>query len=61
MTPSVARDVVPPLEFRDRDEQGLARTEWFLGNGFAYASEQATRPATIGYCIESNPIALLAW
>ncbi|KAI1617161.1 Alpha/Beta hydrolase protein [Exophiala viscosa] len=35
--------------------------EGFIQTGSAYAQEHGTRPATIGFVLASNPLALLAW
>ncbi|KAJ7583429.1 Alpha/Beta hydrolase protein [Mycena floridula] len=40
---------------------GLERGSTFSRTGSAYALEHATRPATLGFVLGSNPLALLAW
>jgi len=39
----------------------LKRAQEFDKSGIAYNIEQATRPATIGMVVGSDPVALLAW
>ncbi|KAL7267882.1 hypothetical protein RUND412_009516 [Rhizina undulata] len=41
--------------------EGIKKGQKFRTSGNAYAMEHATRPATIGIVLASNPIALLAW
>jgi microsomal epoxide hydrolase len=48
-----------PLE--DVEKEGLDGGDEFGKTGTAYALEQATRPATIGFVLSSSPLALLAW
>jgi len=48
--------VVDPLE-----QQGLKHMQDFYQTGSAYMIEHATRPATVGLALSSNPLALLAW
>ncbi|KAF2801503.1 alpha/beta-hydrolase [Mytilinidion resinicola] len=43
------------------EQAGLARLAQFQSSGSAYMQEHATRPATIGLCLSSSPLALLAW
>ncbi|KAK5094106.1 hypothetical protein LTS08_008735 [Lithohypha guttulata] len=45
----------------ETEKQGLRRLEEWKATGTAYAMEHATRPATIGAVLASNPVALLAW
>lgn len=45
----------------DIEKQGLKRGEAWRATGTAYAMEHATKPSTIGFVLNSNPIALLAW
>jgi len=42
---------------RTNAERGMT----FVASENAYAKEQASRPATIGLILSSNPLALLAW
>ena len=48
-------------EISETEKQGLKRWEEWKATGMAYAMEHATRPATIGTVLASNPIAVLAW
>ncbi|KAL7951790.1 Alpha/Beta hydrolase protein [Trichoderma barbatum] len=45
----------------EKDLAGLKRSEWFSTTAVAYAVMHATRPATSGLVIMSNPLALLVW
>jgi microsomal epoxide hydrolase len=45
----------------DTEKAGIERWEEWKATGTAYAMEHATRPATIGAVLASNPVALLAW
>lgn len=57
----------PDLSESDRQQiskleaQGLVRAKEFERINSAYATEHATKPATIGFVLSSSPIALLAW
>ena len=44
-----------------KEKLGLKRGEDFVNKGSGYSLEHATRPATIGLILGSNPLALLAW
>ncbi|KAJ9495788.1 hypothetical protein H2202_008831 [Exophiala xenobiotica] len=61
--PMLAPDASVRLQsaINDTEQAGLERHNFFLHNGTAYAFEHATRPATIGAVLSSNPLALLAW
>lgn len=39
----------------------LERLDDFISTGVGYGQMHATRPATIGFVLSSNPVALLAW
>lgn len=43
------------------EKAGLARTDWFQTQGYAYNTLQTTRPATAGAFLSDSPVALLAW
>lgn len=43
------------------EKDGLVRWNEWKATGTAYAMEQGTKPATIGFVLSSNPLALLAW
>lgn len=57
------------FNMRDFPRQGLSteethrltRLDTFLSTGAGYAQMHATRSATIGFVLSSNPVALLAW
>jgi microsomal epoxide hydrolase len=44
-----------------QDRQVLARSQEFVNTKQAYALEQGTRPATLGFVLSHNPVGLLAW
>ncbi|KAJ7580187.1 Alpha/Beta hydrolase protein, partial [Mycena floridula] len=52
---------VDPAALEPSDAAGIARGDEFGRFGSSYALEQATRPATLGFVLSSNPLALLAW
>ena len=52
---------VGSLPLEEIEKEGLNRGDEFAKTGTAYALEQATRPATIGFVLSSSPLALLAW
>lgn len=43
------------------EQRGFARAKHFVSQGWAYGIEHGTRPATIGFVLQSSPIALLSW
>lgn len=45
----------------DFERAGVERGMTFIAFENAYAKEQASRPATIGLILSTNPLALLAW
>ncbi|EXJ82861.1 hypothetical protein A1O3_06676 [Capronia epimyces CBS 606.96] len=51
----------PSLSLSEIEQAALDRTGLFSMTNFAYALEQATRPATIGFVLSTNPVALLSW
>lgn len=44
-----------------RDQAGLARTRWYVGEGSGYMVLQSTKPSTLGLGLADSPVALLAW
>lgn len=44
-----------------QDRQVLTRSQEFVNTKQAYALEQGTRPATLGFVLSHNPVGLLAW
>ncbi|KAL1899575.1 hypothetical protein Sste5346_002977 [Sporothrix stenoceras] len=48
-------------EINKSEQEGLDRHMLFKEMGSAYAYAHATRPATMGFVLSSNPVALLAW
>ncbi|KAJ4326756.1 hypothetical protein N0V84_002877 [Fusarium piperis] len=44
-----------------QDRQVLTRSQEFINTKQAYALEQGTKPATLGFVLSHNPIGLLAW
>ncbi|ETN42813.1 uncharacterized protein HMPREF1541_01971 [Cyphellophora europaea CBS 101466] len=56
----------PPASLNDDsiteiEKAGLKRLDEWKATGTAYAMEHATKPATIGFVLSSNPLATLAW
>lgn len=51
----------PMMGLSDVEKKGLQRANDFNALGNAYARMHGTRPATIGLCLASSPLALLAW
>ena len=47
--------------YTSREQQGLARTQWFLTKGHGYRTQQSTKPQTLGYALADSPVGLLAW
>ena len=47
--------------YSKRDQEGLARSQWFLQEGSGYRSTQSTKPQTLGYALADSPVGLLAW
>ncbi|KAL9112013.1 MAG: hypothetical protein Q9227_003633 [Pyrenula ochraceoflavens] len=45
----------------EMEKKGLERANDFKKLGTSYAIQQATRPSTIGFALQSSPVALLAW
>ena len=54
-------DDVDNADLNDWEKRGLERAEEFKRIGSAYALLHATKPATIGLVLASNPLSLLAW
>jgi len=48
-------------EITEAEHKGLRRAREFMQTGSSYAVQHATKPATIGLVLSTNPIALLAW
>lgn len=49
------------LSIEDNEREGLERAVDFRRFGTAYAVEQSTKPATIGFALSASPLAMLAW
>ncbi|KAL3423107.1 epoxide hydrolase 5 [Phlyctema vagabunda] len=59
-TPLLAlQHAVTPYTAKER--AGLARSEWFVKEGFGYNAIQGTKPQSLGYGLSDSPVALLAW
>ncbi|KAJ6078767.1 hypothetical protein N7467_008520 [Penicillium canescens] len=41
--------------------EGIEKMQYFMAFGSGYATEQGTRPGTIGHIVSLSPLALLAW
>lgn len=54
-------DSISDSEPDEVEQQGIQATTNFALYAFAYALEQGTRPATIGFTLDANPLSLLAW
>lgn len=52
---------IPMDSLSDFERTNAERGMTFVASENAYAKEQASRPATIGLILSSNPLALLAW
>lgn len=52
---------ISDADLTETDIGCLSRAAEFSRTGSAYALEHATRPSTIGFVLNSNPLALLAW
>lgn len=48
-------------DLTEDERQGVKRAQEFKTTGAAYALEHATRPATIGFALQSSPVAFFAW
>lgn len=44
-----------------REQQGVARSQWFETEGYGYNLLQSTKPQTLGYALSDSPFALLSW
>ncbi|EED23524.1 epoxide hydrolase, putative [Talaromyces stipitatus ATCC 10500] len=51
----------PRQGLKDNELRDIEAIETFVTAGAAYAQMHATRSATIGFVLSSNPVALLAW
>jgi hypothetical protein len=50
-----------PNTLTQEEKGGIARTQWFLDEGFGYNIQQSTKPSTLAFALTDSPIALLAW
>ncbi|KAL4798898.1 Alpha/Beta hydrolase protein [Aspergillus venezuelensis] len=50
-----------PIPFSPHRKAYLSTVWTYLTKGNGYATQQATRPQTLGYGIHDSPVALLAW
>lgn len=48
-------------KFSVSEKESVERMKLWARNGNGYAVEHGTRPATIGFVVNSNPLSLLAW
>lgn len=58
--PSLAEEI-KSLELDDFDRKAMERFDHFQQWEFAYKHEHATKSGTIGFVLESSPVALLSW
>lgn len=49
------------VPYTPAEKAGLARSSWFMSEGFGYYQLQSTRPSTLGFALADSPVALLAW
>ena len=49
------------LEMDELEKKALKRGGEFLRYGMAYATEQGTKPATVGLSLQASPISMLSW
>lgn len=49
------------LSIEDHERKGLERAVDFGRFGTAYAVQQSTKPATVGFTLSASPLAMLAW
>ena len=47
--------------YSKREQDGFARSAWFLEEGSGYQITQSTKPQTLGYALADSPVALMAW
>lgn len=45
----------------ESEKAGIERFKTWRATGMAYAMEQGTKPATLGFVLNSSPLAVLAW
>ncbi|KAK6067841.1 cytochrome p450 alkane hydroxylase [Seiridium cupressi] len=58
VTPPEDLDKLPPDE---QEKKVMQKAAEFIDTGYAFALEQGTRPATIGFVLSASPLALLSW
>jgi pimeloyl-ACP methyl ester carboxylesterase len=49
------------LPYSKGEREGIARSRWFMREGFGYNLLQSTRPSTIGLALADSPVAVLSW
>jgi pimeloyl-ACP methyl ester carboxylesterase len=49
------------IPYTERERKGLERNAWMLNHHRGYATQQMTKPQTLGYSLEDSPVVLLAW
>jgi pimeloyl-ACP methyl ester carboxylesterase len=47
--------------YTPHEEAGVARSKWFMDNGYGYNLLQSTKPQSISFALADSPVALLAW
>jgi epoxide hydrolase len=45
----------------EREKAAIARMEWYQTKDNGYATQQATRPQTLGYGLADSPVGQMAW
>jgi pimeloyl-ACP methyl ester carboxylesterase len=48
-------------DLTEREQNGLARLQWYGAKDNGYSTQQATRPQTIGYALADSPVGQMAW
>lgn len=54
-------DPATMAELTDAEQAYLARFGWYRAKDNGYATEQATRPQTIGYALADSPVGQMCW
>lgn len=54
-------DPATMAELTPREQAGLARMGWYQAKDNGYATQQRTRPQTLGYGLADSPVGQMAW
>lgn len=55
------QDIADESNLSDFEKLAIEKSRQWRLTSSAYAQEHGTRPSTIGFVLNSNPLALLAW